>query len=93
MPNISVSASSCTSNETDTFLANAHMMMEEMMNKTTMLTEIQHGATHSIQAVWTRNILSGLMGMLVVGRNHVTMFSRRRKTSSNKNFEDGDILV
>ena len=54
-------------------------MMDEMMNMTTMLTKIQHGATHSIQAVWASFTLSGSRG-----RNLVTLFSRRRKKTSSK---------
>jgi len=84
VPNISVNASStasancsCTSNETDTFLANAHMMMDQMMNKTTMLSKIRHRATHSNQAVWASFTLSGLMVLLVVGVLQSKMWNDR----------------
>jgi len=67
----------CTSNETDTFLANAHTMMDQMLNKTTMLSKIRHRATHSNQAVWASFTLSGLMVLLVVGVLHSKMWNDR----------------
>lgn len=83
LPNKSISSSTlsppcpCTSNETDTFLANAHTMMDQMLNKTTMLSKIRHRATHSNQAVWASFTLSGLMVLLVVGVLHSKMWNDR----------------
>jgi len=68
---------SCTSNQTDPFLANAHIMMDQMINKTSMLSKIRHRATHSNEAVWASFTLSGLMVLLVVGVLQSKMWNDR----------------
>jgi len=68
---------SCSSNQTDSFLTNAHTMMDQMLNKTTMLSKIRHRATHSNEAVWASFTLSGLMVLLVVGVLHSRMWNDR----------------
>ena len=52
-------------------------MMDQMMNKTTMLSKIRHRATHSNQAVWASFTLSGLMVLLVVGVLQSKMWNDR----------------
>jgi len=68
---------SCTSNQTDPFLANAQIMMDQMINKTSMLSKIRHRATHSNEAVWASFTLSGLMVLLVVGVLQSKMWNDR----------------
>lgn len=68
---------SCSSNQNDSFLANAHIMIDQMINKTTMLSKIRHRATHSNEAVWASFTLSGLMMLLVVGVLHSRMWNDR----------------
>merc|ERR1719186_1346484 len=52
-------------------------MMDQMLNKTTMLSKIRHRATHSNEAVWASFTLSGLMVLLVVGVLHSRMWNDR----------------
>jgi len=68
---------SCFSNETDSFLAKAHIMMDQMVNKTSMLSKIRHRATHSNEAMWASFTLSGLMVLLVVGVLQSKMWNDR----------------
>jgi len=68
---------SCSSNETDSFLAKAHIMMNQMVNKTSMLSKIRHRATHSNEAMWASFTLSGLMVLLVVGVLQSKMWNDR----------------
>jgi len=72
-----ITVCSCSSNLTDSFLANAQQMMNQMVNKTTMLSKIRHRATHSNQAMWASFTLSGLMMLLVVGVLHSKMWNDR----------------
>eukprot|EP00092_Neocalanus_flemingeri_P015986 GFUD01017304.1.p1 GENE.GFUD01017304.1~~GFUD01017304.1.p1 ORF type:complete len:292 (-),score=89.85 GFUD01017304.1:178-1053(-) len=67
----------CSSNHTDTFLNNAHTMMDQMLNKTTMLSKIRHRATHSNEALWASFTLSGLMVLLALGVLHSKMWNDR----------------
>jgi len=68
---------SCSSNETDSFLAKAHIMINQMVNKTSMLSKIRHRATHSNEAMWASFTLSGLMVLLVVGVLQSKMWNDR----------------
>jgi len=72
-----LSPCSCSSNETDSFLAKAHIMMDQMVNKTSMLSKIRHRATHSNEAMWASFTLSGLMVLLVVGVLQSKMWNDR----------------
>jgi len=73
----STSKCSCISNQSDPFLVNAHVMMDQMINKTSMLSKIRHRATHSNEAVWASFTLSGLMVLLVVGVLQSKMWNDR----------------
>jgi len=68
---------SCSTNGTDAFLAKAQIMMDAMVNKTSMLSKIRHRATHSNEAVWASFTLSGLMVLLVVGVLQSKMWNDR----------------
>jgi len=74
---VSSTPCSCASNATDSFLANAHQMMNQIQNKTSMLSKIRHRATHSNEALWASFTLSILMVLLVVGVLHSKMWNDR----------------